>query len=51
MRVVYPESGLLELTPQAVALSLMTRLREFVWIAIGLMLLRVQNKSADRTLS
>jgi hypothetical protein len=51
MRVVYPESGLLELTPQAVALSLMTRLREFVWIAIGLMLLRVQNKSADGTLS
>jgi hypothetical protein len=51
MRVVSPECSLVDLTPQAVALSLMTRLREFVWIAIGLFFLRVQNKSTERTLS
>jgi hypothetical protein len=51
MQLVYPQYSLAELTSQAVALSLMTRLREFVWIAIGLFFLRVQNKSTERTLS
>jgi hypothetical protein len=39
MQVVYPEATLAGLMPQAVALSLMTRVREFIWIAIGLLFL------------
>jgi hypothetical protein len=39
MQVVYPEASLAGLMPQAVALSLMTRVREFIWIAIGLLFL------------
>ncbi len=50
MQVVYPEYTLAELMPQAVAISLMTRLREFIWIAIGLLFLRIQNKKQPSSL-
>jgi hypothetical protein len=46
MQLLYPAQSLTELMPLAVAVSLMTRVREFIWIAIGLLFLRRQNKTA-----
>jgi hypothetical protein len=45
MLVVYPADSLAQLMPLAVSVSLMTRVREFIWIAIGLLFLRLQNKT------
>jgi len=42
LQVVLPSMALAELLPLAVSVSLMTRVREFFWIAVGLLFLRVR---------
>lgn len=46
MQVILPSMSMGELLPLAVSVSLMTRVREFFWIAAGLVFLRFRNPAA-----
>lgn len=46
LQVILPSMTMAELLPLAVSVSLMTRVREFFWIAVGLVFLRIHNPAA-----